>query len=72
MPKPNGTLEMKKTSDEEKEEEGQGPVEETETKKGPKVKKGKAYEADPEKQVEKGDEECQQNRHAQPPVPKCF
>ena len=58
MPKPNGTLEMKKTSDEEKEEEGQGPVEETETKKGPmKVKKGKAYEADPEKQVEKGDEE---------------
>jgi hypothetical protein len=58
MPKPNGTLEMKKTSDEEKEGEGQEPVEETEAKKGPmKVKKGKASEADPEKQVEKGEEE---------------
>ena len=58
MVKPNGNLEMKKTSDEEKEEEGQEPVEETEAKKGPmKVKKGKASEADPEKQVEKGEEE---------------
>ena len=41
---------MKKTSD----EDAEGPVEETEAKKGEK------YEADPEKQVEKGDESLEE------------
>ena len=56
MVNPNGTMKLKKTSDED--EEAQGPVEETETKKGPmKVKKGKAEEAEPEEKMEKGMEE---------------
>ena len=55
MANPNGDMKLKKTSDEEKEEEGQEPVEETEAKKAPvKVKKGKAEEAEPKEKMEKG------------------